>query len=99
DAGSLPNLPGGGEQHMAIDMYYERLGPNAPIRSLEEEIADNRANEHEALKFGNNSHVNAARVEWGWNTPWYEQFSSILPVRKEMAQTSIERMLQNDTPN
>lgn len=98
EAGPLPSLAGGGEQHMAIDMYYVRLGPNAPIRSLEEEIADNRANEHEALKFGHNSHVNAARVEWGWNTPWYEQFSSILPVRKQMAQTSIERMLQNDTP-
>ncbi|HSI81791.1 MAG TPA: amidase family protein [Solirubrobacterales bacterium] len=97
--GSLPALPGQGEQHMAIDRYYERLGPDAPIKSLAEEIADNQANEHEALKFGHNSHLNASNVEWGFDTPWYEQFSSILPVRKQIAWSGIERMLANDTPD
>ena len=36
------------------------LGPDAPIKSLaEEEIADNQANAHEALKFGNSTHASA----------------------------------------
>ena len=53
--GPVPDLPAGYQQHKSIDEYYERLGPNAPIKSLVEEVADNQANEHEALKFGNNS--------------------------------------------
>jgi Asp-tRNA(Asn)/Glu-tRNA(Gln) amidotransferase A subunit family amidase len=96
--GELPSLSGQGEQHMAIDRYYERLGDDAPIKSLDEEIADNQANEHEALKFGHNSHLNAANVPWGFATSWYEDFSSILPVRKELAWSGIDRTLQNDTP-
>ena len=58
---TLPALATQGEQHMAIDMYYQRLGASAPIKSLAEEIADNTANAHEALKFGNASHMNALR--------------------------------------
>ena len=55
----MPALPGGYEQHKTIDEYYKRLGPNAPINSLVEEVADNQANAHEALKFGNDSHLNS----------------------------------------
>ena len=51
----LPALAAQGEQHMAIDIYYKRLGASAPIKSLAEEVADNTANAQEALKFGNAS--------------------------------------------
>jgi Asp-tRNA(Asn)/Glu-tRNA(Gln) amidotransferase A subunit family amidase len=97
--GTLPTLSGAGEQHMAIDLYYQRLGANAPIKSLEEEIADNQANPQEALKFGNGSHVNAAAVAWGPETPWATEFSTNLPIRKQIAWSGIDRMMQNDTPS
>ena len=58
--GPVPGLPAGYQQHKSINEYYKGLGPFAPIKTLLEEIADNQANEHEALKFGNNSHLNAS---------------------------------------
>ena len=94
----LPELSGAGEQHMDIDFYYERLGPNAPINSLAEEIADNEANAHEALKFGNNSHVTASKTAYGPGTAWEAEFKNKLPIRKEKAWQGIERMLNNNTP-
>ncbi|GAA0384630.1 hypothetical protein Acor_47740 [Acrocarpospora corrugata] len=57
---SIPALPSGYEQHKSIDEYYKRLGAQAPIKSLLDEVADNQANAHQALKFGNNSHLNAS---------------------------------------
>ncbi|HZO07246.1 MAG TPA: amidase family protein, partial [Solirubrobacterales bacterium] len=94
----MPSLSGAGEQHMDIDFYYERLGPNAPINSLQEEIEDNEANSHEALKFGNGSHTGAAAVAYGPGTPWEAEFKTNLPIRKEKAWQGIERMLNNNTP-
>ena len=52
--------PAATRQHKTIDEYYKRLGPHAPIKSLVEEVADNQANAHEALKFGNGNHLNAS---------------------------------------
>ena len=57
---TVPGLPSGYQQHKGIDEYYKRLGPSAPIKSLVEEVADNLANAHEALKFGNGTHASAA---------------------------------------
>ncbi|WP_204039102.1 amidase family protein [Acrocarpospora phusangensis] len=57
---ALPGLPSGYEQHKSIDEYYKRLGPQAPIKSLVDEVADNQANAHQALKFGNNNHLNSS---------------------------------------
>ena len=39
--------------------------PDAPIKSLAEEVADNQANEHEALKFGNGTHARALAIDIG----------------------------------
>ena len=61
--GTVPALPSGYEQHQAIDLYYKNLGPHAPIKTLAEEVADNQANEHEALKFGNSTHLNALAAD------------------------------------
>ena len=55
---TLPALPSGLRAAQAIDLYYKRLGPYAPIKSLVEEVADNQANAHQALKYGHNSHLN-----------------------------------------
>ena len=70
---------------MAIDLYYQRLGASAPIKTLAEEIADNQANEHEALKFGNRSHVNAFTVPYGPGTDYTALFNTNLPIRKQRA--------------
>ena len=56
-AGTVPPSVFAYEAHRDINRYYARLGPDAPINSLAEEIADNHANAHEALKFGNSSHA------------------------------------------
>ena len=95
---NLPPLATQGEQHMAIDMYYKRLGSSAPIKSLGEEIADNQANQHEALKFGNNSHLNAFNVPYGPGTEYTALFNANLPIRKAGLQGAINRMMTNDTP-
>ena len=94
----LPALATQGEQHMAIDMYYKRLGASAPIKSLAEEIADNTANSHEALKFGNASHMNAFNVPYGPGTEYTNLFNTNLPIRKAGLQGAINRMMTNDTP-
>ena len=60
---TAPGLPSGYQQHKRIHEYYKRLGPAAPIKSLVEEVADNLANEHQALKFGNATHASAALSE------------------------------------
>ncbi|HEX6020972.1 MAG TPA: amidase family protein, partial [Solirubrobacter sp.] len=99
DPGPMPALSGQGEQHMAIDLYYQRLGPSAPIKSLVEEVADNQANAHEALKFGNNSHLNASLVPYGPGTEYTTLFNTNLPIRKAIAWSGIDRMMTNDTPD
>ncbi|HZO05983.1 MAG TPA: amidase family protein [Solirubrobacterales bacterium] len=86
------------EMHMAIDHYYERLGAAAPINSLAEEVADNEANAHEALKYGNFRHKESSEWEYGPGTANSKEVSEKLPVRKEIAQNGIELMLENGTP-
>ena len=60
---ACPRLPSGYEQHKTIDEYYKRLGPQAPIQSLVEEVADNQAEAQQALKFGNGNHLNASLAD------------------------------------
>ncbi len=84
--------------HMAIDRYYERLGPDAPINSLAEEVADNEANPHEALKYGDFRHKESSEVAWGPGTIGSEEVETKLPVRKQEAWEGVERMLENNTP-
>ncbi|RCG29915.1 hypothetical protein DQ384_17260 [Sphaerisporangium album] len=91
--GTLPSLPAGYEQHKTIDEYYKRLGPQAPIKSLAEEVADNQANAQQALKFGNNSHLNALAADvtpGGANEATYR---ANLPVRKAAWHKAIDDMM------
>lgn len=96
--GDVP-LPTGYEQHKSINMYYERLGPDAPVQSLREEVESNLANPMEALKFGNNSHLNSSRSDvfsTGPGSP-KEQYQTNLPIRKSRYWSAIRSMFENGT--
>src|SRR4051794_7891471 len=87
------------EAHRDIDHYYAHLGPDAPIKSLAEEVADNTANEHEALKFGNSTHAGALAIDIAPDSAASVQYRSNLLVGKQLSRQGIDRMMQNDTPN
>jgi Asp-tRNA(Asn)/Glu-tRNA(Gln) amidotransferase A subunit family amidase len=95
---AIPALPSGFEQHKSIDAYYARLGPFAPITSLVAEVADNQANEHEALKFGNNSHLNSSLSDTTPGGANDIQYRTNLPIRKAAWHATIDAMLANETP-
>src|SRR4051794_12383204 len=60
---TLAPLPTGYEQHATIDEYYKGLGPNAPVKSLAEEVAVDNTNPQEALKDGNSAHASEAQAD------------------------------------
>jgi Asp-tRNA(Asn)/Glu-tRNA(Gln) amidotransferase A subunit family amidase len=96
---SIPSLPSGYQQHNAINLYYRNLGPLAPIKSLLEEIADNQANAHEALKFGHNSHLNASMAEVEVGGPNQLAYQAAMPVRRAAQRAAINSMMNNETPD
>jgi amidase len=91
---TVPNLPGGYQQHKGIDEYYKRLGPSAPIKSLVEEVADNLANEHEALKFGNATHASAALSDVSAGGANEIAYRAALPVRKAAQWKAMDDMIK-----
>ncbi|MFG1874238.1 amidase family protein [Sphaerisporangium sp. NPDC049003] len=91
--GTLPNLPSGYEQHKTIDEYYKRLGSKAPIQSLVQEVADNQANEQQALKFGNNSHLNASLADITPGGANEIAYRTNLPIRKAAWHKAIDDMM------
>ncbi|MBY0280104.1 hypothetical protein K2Z84_32630 [Candidatus Binatia bacterium] len=95
---SIPALPAGYEQHKTIDEYYARLGPDVPIHSLAEEVADNQANAQEALKFGNQNHVNALNADTTPGGANEVSYRANLRIRKAAWHKAIEDMLNNETP-
>lgn len=94
----VPGLPPGYQQHKSIDEYYARLGPFAPIQSLVEEVADNQANEHEALKFGNNSHLNASLSDISPGGANETAYRDAMPIRRAAQWKAINDMMNNETP-
>ncbi len=97
--GDVPSLPSGYQQHNAINLYYRNLGPLAPIKSLLEEIADNQANEHEALKFGNNSHLNASQADVTPGGANQLAYQAAMPIRRAAQWAAIDKMMNNETPD
>ena len=95
----VPDLPAGYQQHKSIDEYYERLGPDAPINSLVEEVADNQANEHEALKFGNNAHLNASLSDISPGGANEIAYRAAMPIRRAAQHKAMNDMINNETPN
>jgi amidase len=92
--GTLPPVPSGYEQHKTIDEYYQRLGPDAPIKSLVEEVADNQANAQQALKFGNGSHMSESLVDITPGGANEVQFRTNLPLRKAAWHKAIDDMME-----
>jgi Asp-tRNA(Asn)/Glu-tRNA(Gln) amidotransferase A subunit family amidase len=97
--GPIPGLPQGYQQHNAINLYYQNLGPLAPIKSLLEEIADNQANAHEALKFGNNSHLNASMADVTPGGANQLAYQAAMPIRRAAQWLAIDSMMNNETPD
>jgi amidase len=86
------------EAHRDITHYYQHLGPLAPIHSLEEEIADNQANEHEALKFGNSTHAASAAIDVSDDSAASVAYRAGLVGGKTATHKAIDDMMNNETP-
>jgi Asp-tRNA(Asn)/Glu-tRNA(Gln) amidotransferase A subunit family amidase len=89
----IPALPTNYEAHATIDEYYSHLGPEAPVKSLVEEVALDLTNPQEALKDGNSAHKNESEVDatpGGVNQKAYEEK---LPIRKAAYHEAIEKMM------
>jgi len=96
---SVPGLPSGYQQHLSINLYYQNLGPLAPIKSLIEEVAANQANEHEALKFGNNSHLSSSMSDVTPGGANQIAYQSAMPIRRAAQWAAIDAMMNNQTPD
>ena len=81
-----------------IGSYYRHLGPDAPIKTVEQEMADNLVNEHEALKFGNGTHASAFAIDINPLSAASIAYRNDVLVGKQLAHSGIDRMMNNDTP-
>lgn len=93
----LPALPSGYEQHKSINGYYARLGPDAPIGTLEEEVADNIANSFEALKFGNGNHLSSSQADISPGGANETAYRTALRTRKAAWRAQHDGTFSNDT--
>lgn len=101
-APSLTGLPGSVLSYEAkrdINRYYANLGPLAPIKTLEEEIATNILESDQALKFGHNTHLNAQNNnDLDPYSPSSVTYRANLRVGKQRTQDFINGMIANFTP-
>jgi amidase len=91
--GTLSPLPSGYEAHATIDEYYRRLGPDAPIKSLVQEVADNQANAQQALKFGNSNHLSESLADITPGGANETQFRTNIVQRKAAYHKAIDDMM------
>jgi amidase len=91
--GTLPPVPNGYEPHKTIDEYYRRLGPDAPVKSLVEEVAANQTDPRQALKFGNSQHLSESQVDISPGAANEIQFRTNLPLRKAAWHKAIDDMM------
>jgi hypothetical protein len=96
--GTLLPLPSGYEQHRTIDEYYYRLGPQAPIKSLVEEVAANIAESQQALKFGNASHLSESLADISPGGANETQFRTNIIQRKQAYHRAIDDMMTYTDP-
>lgn len=97
------------EARRDINRYYANLGPLAPIQSLDEELARNLEETDQALKFGNATHTNVntfiiTDTVGGVTTTdptntVANDYKFALLQGKITAHASIDRLLENDTPD
>jgi amidase len=91
--GAMPALPSGYEAHKTIDEYYARLGPQAPIKSLVQEVADNNAHAQQALKFGDSQHLSESLADITPGGDNEVQYRANLPIRKQVWHAAIDNMM------
>jgi amidase len=97
------------EARRDINRYYANLGPDAPIKSLDEELAKNLEESDRALKFGNGTHTNVNNfiitdtvggpTTTDPSNTVANDYKNALLQGKIIAHASIDRLLQNDTPD
>ncbi len=98
---SPTGMPGGVlgyEAKRDIGSYYRHLGPDAPIKTVEQEMADNTANAQEALKFGNGTHASAFAIDITPDSAASVAYRNDVLVGKRLSHSGIDRMMTNDTP-
>jgi amidase len=91
---ALPPLPSAYEEHATINEYYDHLGADAPVKSLEEEVAVDNTDPQEGAKDGNSAHAKESLAEFvhgGTNQKAYEE---ALPKRKTIYHATIEQMMK-----
>ncbi|MBK5219960.1 MAG: amidase [Thermoleophilia bacterium] len=110
DAGAIlvsrPNISGGStppsifayEAKRDVTRYYERLGPDAPIHSIHEEVLANEAEAHEALKYGHGPHLEADAIDLAPNSADSIEYRENLVKGKEITRKGLDLMFQNNTP-
>ncbi len=99
NVGSFPPGVLAYEAHRDIDHYYSHLGPDAPIKSLEEELKVNEKESHQALKFGHNTHKSAFAQDISPDSADTAAYKNDVLVGKQLAHEGIDRMMTNDTPD
>jgi Asp-tRNA(Asn)/Glu-tRNA(Gln) amidotransferase A subunit family amidase len=100
---TLAPLPSGWEAHATIDEYYQDLGPNAPVKSLAQEVAIDNANPQEGAKDGNSAHANESASDDSTITNPFaptalglanaNQFQTNLVYRKRAYQSALDAMM------
>ncbi len=98
-AGTTPPSIFAYEAKRDVTRYYQRLGPDAPIHTLHEEVLDNEANEHEALKFGNALHMQADAIDLDPDSADSVAYRQNLVTGKQITRAGLDRMFENDTPD
>ena len=89
-----PGVPEGYEPHATIDDYYKHLGPNAPVKSLTEEIEVDHTDPQEGLKYGDATHEAQDEVETTPGGPAQLQYREELVVRKNILHKATEEMME-----
>jgi Asp-tRNA(Asn)/Glu-tRNA(Gln) amidotransferase A subunit family amidase len=97
-AGTTPASVFAYEAKRDVTRYYERLGPDAPIHSIDEEVKANEAEAHQALKYGHNPHVEANKIDLAPNSADSIKYREDLVKGKEITRKGLDLMFQNNTP-
>ena len=91
--GRRPQL-GGAPRHRRL---LPRTSGRTRRSTLAEEVADNQANEHEALKFGNGTHAGSLAIDISPDSAASVAYRSQPAAGKILSHQGIDRMMANDT--
>ena len=92
---AIPSLPSNYEAHATIDEYYEHLGPDVPVKSLQQEVEVDNTNPQEGTKDGNSAHAKEATAEITPGGKNQKEYEELLPIRKTAYHKAIEEMMES----